>query len=480
MSTQQPQTRYEQFPCNYFQIVSIQLNIRYNGGVALPPLATVNQVAMLFYQSMSRLGANVQVGLVPTQTPSPAPAGQQTGKPVILRQIIDRTPGATGQKLNFAPPVVAPALGRTLDELVTDNLYLDQPLPAVGPVRLFLYTKEEDKNPPTANSIVTAAIFNCNAALWDCVTLKTVLTAFCASFATQIEGKKVAVPPQPVVQPKLGGWAKILHDHSQKKKQDAKEGRQPKFLPTGEEGEVATKIAEILPATSAASLTERRVRITLDAETVKSCHDKMPQKSEKSATYTTVLVDFGVACFAYALAEVYFRNNPDKSKLTVGFAIQLDPRVVFKELLQNEDAYVHALSVLSMGRTVNRSEISDNDGIAAWLLNETKRVGDDISARMERGEGLTKALELATGQLDREHMAQAAVELVDHGTYDTHSHGVELGHRFDMCELMSTVVHVEDSGELKLEAQLGKDQDRETTLVMLARIAEMWKQVSSS
>jgi len=468
---QASQPPYNQYSLNYFQIVSFQLNVRLNCGVELPPAITVQQATIYFYQAMSQYGGFAQIGVmqVPMPAKDPSQPPKMVGKPVIVRQIVDRTPGANF-KLTLAPPeVMTRKDGDSLSDLVRDNLYTQGTLQNSGPVRLFLYSSEEN---PTAQSPVSAMIINCNAALWDGVILKRVMQTFRSTIKRDIE-KKTETPFPPPIFSTIGGWAKILLEAIQKKGNQS-----PLYLPIVEEGYSLTPISAILPKaeSSEIELSDRRLTITLTKETVEECttvlEDKHGPKAAKATT--SFLSDLLMAAFRRALAEAFFRNC-DETKVTLATAYQFDPRVVFDEISKDPKTYyLHAFAVLTVGRTIQRTEMEDDP--KTWLLQETSAVAKDAEQRMDRGESMRQTLEIALGKMSEETKKNNAIafELTDHGAF--HDGTFEGGHRFDQCQLMSIGFHTESTaGVLRLEVQLGVGQDRDLTVVLLDRVMELCK-----
>ena len=467
--------QYEQQHMTFFQQIAVQANIRYNAGIRFPP-TNPNVVASLWYQTVSQHGAHAQVGL--------ARIANQPNRavPVLLRQPLNLTLGGQKQSIKFAQPIVEPVNGRTLSEIVQDNLYLTTPaLPATGPATLFFYLEDNDEGEETPMMAV-ALVTNVNAGLWDAITIKTLFQAFMKSlhdYHLKQQGKPPLGQSKPTSElyAKLGGWARFLQETIQNTTEP-----DPKYLPisTDKDAPPAATIETILPKevnddTGAATATkDRRVSAEIDGETVAACQQKLE-------SHGATLGGLGAACFTRALAEAYFEQHSDKTHVTLAQASQIDPRQMLPA--SESKNYIHAVGVLTHGGTISKAELfGDSMDVVEWLCIESKRVETDIQTRLDRGEGIRKTMELATGKVDKALVVQSALEIVDHGIYDTPTpeFEIELGHRFDLCPHMSAVVHIEKAtGVMKLEAQIGKEQDRDKTLKLFERCTDLWKLVAN-
>ena len=473
--------QYEQFACNYFQGISVQLNIRYNVGSTFPP-STLQTVTSLWYQIMAQLGAHSQVAL------ARIPGNNQAARPVIIRQPVVQQ--AAGQKvaLKFTPPTILPRNCQTLTELVSTNLYpttSNDAQPATGPVQLFLYQEDDSDN----LSKISACVINLNAALWDAVTIKLVLETFLFQLQKR-QGVVSTTPTTPMETPvyhQLGGWIKVLYDSLPETPPE------PMFLPIGEFSSADDasdnyetpnlSITDILGTSSSGTTTpfsgkDRRLVVTIDAETVGKCEFTCASKG-------LTLLDWHMACFTRCLAETYFVNHQHCKAATIPQVLQIDPR---KDLLPigSPTNFLNAIGIVTYGRTYKREEFEKNhpsQSTTVWLLEEAARTQQDIQKRLDRGEGSYKTIQAMTGQrYDDTPQKLSVVEFVHHGVYNTMSEAyqVECGHRFDPCEQMSVVSHQETgTGSWKLQIQIGKEQDREATIVLLEQILALWSDLAS-
>ena len=469
---QQQQIQYEQCACNYFQAAAIQLNIRYSVGVAFPPTDNnLNRVVSLWYQTLAQLGGHGQVALAKVP-------GQDKARPILIRQPVKASSPGEQVKLNFAQPIIHPRNGRSLSHLIEDNLYGDDPtlFPSTGPAKLVVFVEGDGAS-------ASAVVINLNAALWDAVTIKLITESFLSSLQHLQSISNVDVEKnvnKPVYQ-QMGGWVKILYDSLPESPPE------PKFLAIGEDDDdniPRLSITNILKAERPVkNLKHRRLSITIDAETVGKCRTYLESQQ-------LTLSNWGMACMNHCLCDIYFSKDDSSNKATIAQVLQIDPRTTLLPK-GSPTNYIHAIGVIGHGRTFDKladyQECADGDHgvVEAWLLKEAGRIQSDIQNRLERGEGAYKTLQVVTGQRDNpdEKPKATAVEFVDHGVYDTSnpSYQIDLGHRFDLCELMSIVSHLEQgSGQLKLEIQIGKDQDRETTATLFEKVVALWKDLSAN
>ena len=427
------------------------MKIRYSAGLSFPPTAP-GTIASLWYKTLATHGAHLQVGLARL-------ANEPTkARPILVRQPLNINHHGSGSttttKLNFAPPVVAKLEGRSWEEVLVSNLYPETDLPVTGPAILYIFTNEKDE--------AVGLVVNLCAALWDATTIKSIIQ----TFFTFLGPPRAKHPPPSAkdLYTQLGGWEKFLQEEARQKNPD------PLFLPMGEN---AVDITDILKGPPAASGRDRRVAVTFDPELVEGCRRVVEPRGVTLGGLTN-------ACFTYALAEIYFREHETESVVTLVLSIQLDPRTMLGGDNDKKNNYIHAIGVISHGSTVTRDEM-ESQSLVDWLVMEATRAEADIQARLERGEGLHRTLEIATGQINPTNRVSACLEVVDHGIYDTPSeeYEIELGHRMDICPHCSIVVHTEQaSGKRKVEAQIGKEQGHEATLQWLERCTELWKEVS--
>lgn len=453
----------EQSSLNFFQLASIQLKIRYNAGLSFPPTAP-GTIASLWYQTIATHGAHLQVGLARL-------ANEPTkARPLLVRQPLNIEGASSKTKLNFAPPVVAPMAGRSLEDILCRNLYPETDLPVTGPAILYLFTNEENE--------AVALVVNLCAALWDATIIHSIFQTF-MKLLDQSKNDNPSTSPAPSMKDlytQLGGWEKYIQQEANKKNPD------PLFLPmvagnAKDNGNIVA-ITDILQGPPATSLQDRRVSVAFDADIVEGCKRIMEARG-------VTLGNLLNACFVYALAETYFREHAEESVITLVQSTQLDPRKMLgdKTIPNN---YIQALGIISHGSTVTRDELenaSTPEVLVEWLTSEAKRAEADVQARMDRGEGLHRTLEIATGQIDPTQRVAACLEIVNHGVYDTPSedYDIELGHRMDICPHISIVVHSEKaSGKIKVEAQIGKEQGREATVQWLKRCTELWKDFAAT
>lgn len=438
----------EQSSLNFFQLASFQLKIRYNAGLSFPS-TNPGTIASLWYQTIATHGAHLQIGLARLAN-DPTKA-----RPILVRQPFN-TGASTTTKLKFAPPVLAKLEGRSMEEILVRNLYPEQDLPVTGTAILYIFTNGEDQ--------AVSLVVNLCAALWDATTIHSVFQTFMKLLEAQTS--VIANPPSTKdLYTQLGGWEKFLQAEVNK----AKEILDPLFLPMGDN---VVGITDILKGTPAATLRERRVSTTLNGEVVGACRRVMDPHGVSTGGLTS-------ACFVYALAEAYFREHTQESSVTLVQSIQLDPRTMLPDNTNNK--YIQAIGIISTSSTVSKADL-EGQSVVDWLVTEAKRAGIDLQTRLERGEGLHRTLEIATGQIDPNNRVTACLEVVDHGVYDTPSeeYEIELGHRMDICPHMSIVIHTERaSGKQKLEAQMGIEQGREATLRWLERCTELWKEIAA-
>lgn len=456
----------EQSSLNFFQLAAIQLKIRYNAGLSFPATAP-NTIASLWYKTIATHGAHLQVGLA-RLADDPTKA-----RPLLVRQPLNIDGASSKIKLNFAPPIVAPLEGRSLEDILTRNLYPETDLPVTGPALLFLYTNEKNE--------AVALVVNLCAALWDATIIHSILQTFMRLLHETNHGtnNNSPAPSMKDLYTQLGGWEKYIQQEASKKNPE------PLYLPmisddSGTEDGNSVAITDILQGPPATSLQDRRVSLTFDADVVEGCKAIM----EPRGVTLGMLLN---ACLVYALAERYFQEHSDKSAVTLVQSTQLDPRTMLGDETIPRN-YIQALGIISHGSTVTRDELATAKTsspllLVEWLVAEAKRAEADIQARMERGEGLHRTLEIATGKIDPAQRVAACLEIVDHGVYDTPSedYNIELGHRMDICPHMSIVFHSERASRtIKVEAQIGKEQGREATVQCLNRCREMWKAVAAS
>ena len=441
------------------------MKIRYNAGLSFPPTAP-GTIASLWYKTIATHGAHLQVGLARLAN-DPTKA-----RPLLVRQPLNTEGASSKIKLNFAPPVVAPLAGRSLEEILSSNLYPESDLPVTGPAILYVFTNEENE--------AVALVVNLCAALWDATIIHSVLQTF-MNLLDQTKNGTSGSSPAPSMKDlytQLGGWEKYIQQEANKMKPD------PLFLPMVAEdlkdkGNIVG-ITDILKGPPATSLQDRRVSVVFDADIVEGCKQIMEPRGVSLGNLLN-------ATFVYALAETYFREHAEESMVTLIQSMQLDPRKMLgdKTIPNN---YIQALGSIFYGSTVTRDDLENSSSstpgaLGEWLVAEAKRTEADIQARMARGEGLHCTLEIATGQIDPTQRVAECFEIVDHGVYDTPSedYEIELGHRVDICPHISIVVHSEKaSGKLKVEAQIGKEQGREATVQWLKRCTEIWKEVATS
>jgi len=439
----------EQSNLNFFQLAAIQLKIRLNAGISFP-VTSPGTIASLWYRTIATHGAHLQIGLARLSSePSKA-------RPIIVRQPLKTTAGAS-TKLNFAPPVIVPFQGKCLDQLVAENLYPNQDLPVTGPALLYIFTNEQEQ--------AAAMVVNVCAALWDATTIRNILNTFMKLLESQTS--VISNPPSTKdLYTQLGGWERYVQERADQSTPD------PLFLPMGEDNEHIVGIAEILCGSPASSEKDRRVSVVLELETVTGCQ-KVVDHCDLS------LSSLIGASFLYALVEIYFRTYPEKSIITLVQSTQIDPRTMLGD---NERNYVHAVGVLYHATTVTRDGM-ECQSVVEWLIEEVKRSDRNKQTRLDRGEGLHRTLEVATGQIDPAQRAVPCLEFVYHGMYETPTkdYEVSLGHRLDICPHTSIVMHRERaSGLMKIEAQIGKEQGHEATLQWLDRCKELWKEVATT
>ena len=462
----------EQSSLNFFQLAAIQLKIRYNAGLSFAATEP-STIASLWYKTIATHGAHLQVGLARLAN-DPTKA-----RPLLVRQPLNIDEGGASSKikLNFAPPIVAPLEGRSLEEILVSNLYPETELPITGPALLFLFTNEKNE--------AVSLVVNLCAALWDATTISSILQTF-MTLLHETKNKKMPAssnspaPSMKDLYTQLGGWEKYIQQEASKNNQE------PIFLPmissskSNKELGNIVGITDILQGPPAKTLQDRRVSVTFDAEIVGGCKNIMEPRG-------VTLGKLMNACFVFGLAEIYFREHLDESIVTLVQSTQLDPRTLLGDdnIPRN---YIQALGIISHGSTVTRDELASATlssplSFVEWLVTEAKRIDADIQTRMERGEGLHRTLEIATGKIDPSQRVAACIEIVDHGGYDTPSeeYSIELGHRMDICPHTSIVVHSElASGKIKVEAQIGKEQGRDATVQWLNRCTELWKLVATS
>ena len=451
----QQQAQYETSGLSFFQLAAVQLNVRYSAGVSFPPTAP-NTIASIWYQSLAQHGAHNQIAL------ARLPDDPTKARPIIARQPVNLGAPGSSQKLSFPPPVIAKLDGRALQDVLTTNTFSSD-VAATGPAKLFIFL--------TATDEASCFVVNVCAALWDATTIKAILHSFMGSLDRLKKSEMgVTFPPQTAIKnvyTKLGGWDQFMPKAPEVV---------PEYLPIGSPEVPQPKITDILKGDPAAGKA-RRVSTTIDADIVTSCRQILEARGGGQATLSGLCA----ACFARALAEHYFKENTGAaSEVTIVQSTQIDPRTML--VSTDEINYIHAVGTLTHGCSVTKDEI-ESASAAEWLIEETKRSEADVQARMKRGEGIKKSMQLFSGNIDMSKHIEVCMEIVDHGQYDTPSdeYEIELGHRLDICPHMSLVVHTENaSGKMKVEAQIAKEQGLEATVKLFERCEELLRELAAT
>jgi len=363
-----------------------------------------------------------------------------------------------------------------MEEILVSNLYSEPDLPITGPAVLYIFTNDDDEDPKAV-----ALMVNLCAALWDATTMRSIFQ----TFMNLLESQTSTIYKSPSTKDlytQLGGWEERIQEEASNEKNIS----DPLFLQMGEN---IVAITDILKGPPATSPIERRISATLEAKVVEGCRRVMD-------SHGVTLEGLTNACFVYALAETYFRERAtttnEPSSVTLVQTTQLDPRTLLGDnghssgSTNHNNRYIQAIGTISQASNVTKKEWTETSQssslVVDWLVAEAKRADADRQVRLQRGEGLHRTVELATGQIDRNHSVAACLEVVDHGIYNTPSedYEIELGHRMDICPHMTIVVHMERaSGKRKLQVQLGIEQGREATLQWLERCIELWKEVAA-
>ena len=496
--------QFAQTGLNYFQLVAFQLNIRQTVGVHFPA-TPVSNVAALWYQTVAKHGAHVQIALArmphdPTKT-----------RPMIARQQLDVN-GPQTKNVSFPPPSIRAMEGLSMEELLERCLYLNFPNTGMPAVILFIEgsTAAKSQDAPCASLIV-----NFNAALWDTTTTHTVVNAFLYHLARMHDPESI-IPPPAEKDPqqfycRMQGLMPVMLKKIQELATD-NQGQLPGTQPVSPDQEAPspTPIDIILPKPSntnpqLAATPYRRVVAQVDGETVLACERQIQAFAAAHGGLTSTLISlrsFATACFLRALAMEYFEEvAPFKKRVTIVQSTQIDPReLIFPKGFH--EPYLHAVGTLSHGLSYNRmgnqgggersgdeqGPSTDNrESLVECLLRESLRVEQDLQQRLKRGEGLQKTMELMTGRMDQQsttaRVKPVAIELMDHGVYECLHPDFEIsvGHRMDSCPHMSIAMfRKKPSHQMTWAAQIGKNQGREATMKWMERSRAMWSIVASA